>query len=145
MMIQNANRTSLIGQIGQTTFGLAKILEKLSTGRKINRASDDASGLAIAEKLMAQVRGFRQASDNVQYASSALQIGEGAGNEIASIFQRQRELALQASNGTLTDDQRASLNEEYQALTAEADRIANSSQYNTQGTAAGTGPPSSWA
>lgn len=139
MMIQNANRSSLIGQVGQTSFGLSKILERLSTGRRINRASDDAAGLAIAENLMAQVRGFRQATDNVSYASAAMQIGEGAGNEISSILQRQRELALQASNDTLTDDQRASLDQEYQALTAESDRIANSSQFNTQGTAAGSG------
>jgi flagellin len=139
MMIQNSTRLALIGQIGKTNQGLAKILERLATGRSINRASDDAAGLAVSEQLMTQVRGFRQATNNVDYATAAMQIGEGAGVEISDMLQRQRELAVQASNDTLTDPQRAALNTEYQQLTQEIDRTAQASQFNRQGTAAGTG------
>lgn len=138
-MIDNSARIGLAARLGQTNMSLSKILERLSTGRRINRASDDAAGLAIAEQLMTQVRGFRQAENNVSDAMAALNIGEGAGNEISAMLQRQRELAVQASNDTLTDNNRAALNNEYQALTQEITRVAQSSQYNTQGTAAGTG------
>jgi len=139
MAIQNSTAISLTGSIGKANRNLFKILQQLSTGRRINRASDDAAGLSIAENLMAQVRGFRQASNNVEQTSAALQIGEGASNEISGILQRQRELAVQASNDTLTNGQRQALNSEFQSLTQEIDRIAESSQFNKQATANGTG------
>ena len=139
MMINNSTRIGLTSQLGSVNKNLAKILEKLSTGRRINSAADDAAGLAVAEQLMTQVRGFKQASNNTEYATAALQIGEGAANEVSDMLQRQRELAVQASNDTLTNQQRTGLNKEYQALSQEITRISNTSQFNTQGTANGTG------
>jgi flagellin len=128
-----------IQNVSQSERSLQKILQKLSTAKSINSASDNAAGLAIAEGLQTQVRGFSMATQNVDAAMSALNIGEGGANEISSMVQRQRELALQASNGTLTDEQRTGLNTEYQQLTQEIDRTAGSTQFNTQGTSAGTG------
>lgn len=116
----------------KTSKSLSKILEKLSTAKRINRASDDAAGLAIAERLSSQIRGFKMASNNVSDAMSALNIADGASTEIQSMLQRQRELSLQARNDTLTDDQRQSLDVEYQNLNEEIDRVARGTQFNTQ-------------
>ncbi len=138
MVVNKATGIGLVGQAGKTRKSLSKILERLSTGRRINRASDDAAGLAIAERLTTQIRGFKQAENNTAYANAAVQIGEGAANEVSDMLQRQRELALQASNDTLTSEQRSAINDEYQQLTQEIDRTAQSAQFNGQGTAAGT-------
>lgn len=123
----------------RTGRALSKILEKLSTARRINRASDDAAGLAIAEQLSTQVRGFKMANRNVSDAMSALNIADGASTEIGAMLQRQRELALQARNDTLTDDQRQALDVEYQNLTQEIERIAQGTEFNTQEVASGQG------
>ena len=123
----------------KTGRALSKILEKLSTARRINRASDDAAGLAIAEQLSTQVRGFKMANRNVSDAMSALNIADGASTEIGAMLQRQRELALQARNDTLTDDQRQALDVEYQNLTQEIERIAQGTEFNTQDVASGQG------
>ncbi len=123
----------------KTGRALSKILEKLSTARRINRASDDAAGLAIAERLNTQVRGFKMASRNVSDAMSALNIADGASTEIGAMLQRQRELALQARNDTLTDNQRQQIDVEYQNLTQEIDRIARGTEFNTQDVASGQG------
>lgn len=105
-------------------------LEKLSTGLRINRASDDAAGLAISEKLRSQVRGAGQARKNAQDGISALNIAEGAANEVSAILQRMRELAVQSSTETLTDSERTYTNQEFKQLSDEIDRIADVTNYN---------------
>jgi flagellin len=111
---------------------LGKSLEKLSTGLRINRASDDAAGLSVSEQLRTQVRGLDRAKSNAQDGIALLQIAEGAANEISSILQRQRELAVQSANDTLTTTDRSYLDQEFAALTDEIERITNSTQYNGQ-------------
>jgi flagellin len=110
---------------------LAKSMERLSSGLRINRASDDAAGLAISEKMLAQVKGLDQAVRNAQDAISLVQTAEGALQETHSILQRMRELAVQASNGTLADSDRTAIQQEVKNLLAEIDRIANTTQFNT--------------
>ncbi|MBN2037796.1 MAG: hypothetical protein JW768_13735 [Chitinispirillaceae bacterium] len=120
------------GALKKTNRQLEKILEQLSTAKRINRASDDAAGLGIAERLTTQIRGFRQASQNIADATAALDIADGAAREISDMLQRQRELAVAAQNGTLSGDDRQALDREYQALTAEINRIAEVTNYNRQ-------------
>jgi flagellin len=109
---------------------LGKSLERLSTGLRINRASDDAAGLGVSENLRAQVRGLAQAQKNAQDGISAVNVAEGAANEISSIVQRMRELAIQSASDTLTSVERGYLNSEFTALTDEVDRIANVTNFN---------------
>jgi flagellin len=109
---------------------LAKSMERLSSGLRINRASDDAAGLAISEKILAQVKGLDQAVRNAQDAISLVQTAEGALQETHSILQRIRELAVQAANDTLTTDDRAQIKKEIDQLITEIDRIANTTQFN---------------
>ena len=115
-----------------TTHLLSKSMEKLSSGLRINRAADDAAGLAISEKLRSQVRGLNQAIRNAQDGISLIQTAEGALNEGHSILQRMRELAVQAANETLTTSDRDALQKELDSLIAEIDRIATSTQFNTK-------------
>jgi len=109
---------------------MSKSLEKLSTGLRINRSSDDAAGLAISENLRSMVRGAAQAQRNAMDGTSMLQIAEGAANEISEVLQRMRELSIQAANDTLTSTERAYTNQEFTALRSEIDRIANVTNYN---------------
>ncbi|HMA63998.1 MAG: flagellin [Fibrobacterota bacterium] len=109
---------------------MSKSLEKLSTGLRINRSSDDAAGLAISENLRSMVRGAAQAQRNAMDGTSMLQIAEGAANEISDVLQRMRELSIQAANDTLTSTERAYTNQEFTALRSEIDRIANVTNYN---------------
>ena len=109
----------------------AKQAEHLSSGLRINRASDDAAGLAVSEKLKNQVRGLNQAQRNAQDSISLIQTAEGALTETHSLLARMRELAVQSSNDTLTASDRANLNAEFTQLQAEVDRIATSTQFNT--------------
>lgn len=108
----------------------SKSLEKLSSGLRINRAGDDAAGLAISEKMRGQIRGLNQASRNSQDAISMIQTGEGALNETHSILQRMRELSVQSSNDTNTADDRAEIQLEVDDLTEELGRIATTTQFN---------------
>ncbi len=117
---------------------LSSVLERLSTGKSINRASDDAAGLSISEQLNSQIRGFKSAGRNVQDAMSALNISDGASGSVTELVQRQRELASQARNGTVNDEQRKILNQEYQQLTDEVNRIAESTQFNRKKVANGS-------
>ena len=117
---------------------LAAILEKLSTGKSINKSADNAAGLAISEQLNTQVRGYKVAGRNVGDAMSALNISDGATNEISSLLQRQRQLASQARNGTMNSEGRAALDLEFQQLSAEVDRIAESTSFNGQKLVNGT-------
>ena len=123
----NANR-----QLGITTGIQAKSSEKLSSGYKINRAADDAAGLAISEKMRRQVRGLTQASANAQVGISAVQTAEGALNEVHDMLQRMNELATKAANDTLTSDDRKYIKSELQALTSEIDRTASATEFNNQ-------------
>ena len=110
----------------------AKNLEKLSSGFKINRAGDDAAGLAISEKMRGQIRGLDMASKNAQDSISLIQTAEGALNETHSILQRMRELAVQSSNDTNTTSDRKELQKELNQLVEEIDRIANDTEFNTK-------------
>ncbi|OXB92966.1 flagellin [Parageobacillus galactosidasius] len=124
----------------QLTIGqgaAAKNMEKLSSGLRINRAGDDAAGLAISEKMRGQIRGLEQASRNAQDAISLIQTAEGALNETHSILQRMRELAVQAANDTNTADDRAKIQAEVDQLAKEITRIANDTEFNTQNLLAG--------
>jgi len=113
-----------------TDNALSKSLERLSSGFRINRAADDAAGLAISEKLRAQVRGLAQAIRNAQDGISMIQTAEGALNEVHSMLQRMRELALQAANDTLSSEDRAAINREIQQLRAEIDNVSQRTTFN---------------
>ena len=126
MQAMNTNR-----QLGITTSAQAKSTEKLSSGYKINRAGDDAAGLAISEKMRSQIRGLDKASTNAQDGISVVQTAEGALNEVHSILQRMNELATQAANDTNTSTDRNSLSLEISQLGSEIDRIASTTQFNT--------------
>ncbi|MEG1819921.1 MAG: flagellin [Oscillospiraceae bacterium] len=118
-------------QLSSNTSALSKNLEKLSSGYRINRAGDDAAGLAISEKMRAQIRGLDQATKNANDAISLVQTAEGGLQETHSILQRMRELAVQSSNGTYKNDvDREALNKEMTALKSEIDRIAGSTNFN---------------
>ena len=107
-------------------------LAKLSSGLRINKAGDDAAGLAISEKMKSQIGGLTQAKRNAQDGISLVQTAEGALNETHSILERMRDLAVQGGNGTLTKDDRASINKELNALHQELTRIADTTEFNTQ-------------
>ena len=113
-----------------TGLSLSKSVERLSSGLRINRASDDAAGLSISEKLRSQIRGLAQAQRNAQDGISMIQTGEGAMNEIHDMLQRIRELAVEASNDTLSASDRTAVNTEVQALRNEIDAVGNRTQFN---------------
>ncbi|WP_053429070.1 flagellin [Rossellomorea marisflavi] len=119
-------------QLNSATNAQSKSMEKLSSGLRINRAGDDAAGLAISEKMRGQIRGLDMASKNAQDGISLIQTAEGALNETHSILQRMRELAVQSSNDTNTESDRKELQKEVDQLTQEIDRIANTTEFNTQ-------------
>lgn len=123
----NANR-----QLGVTTSAQAKSTEKLSSGYRINRASDDAAGLSISEKMRSQIRGLDQASSNAQDGVSLIQTAEGALNEAHSILQRMNELAVKAANDTNQSIDRSAIQQEIGALASEITRIADTTQFNKQ-------------
>jgi flagellin len=120
------------------TAASGKSLEKLSSGLRINRAGDDAAGLAISEKMRGQIRGLDQASRNSQDGISLIQTAEGALNETHSILQRMRELAVQSGNDTNTAQDRSNLQDEMNQLTNEIDRVRNTTQFNTKNLLDGT-------
>lgn len=133
-MIINHNMNALNAHrnmnVNNTNAG--KSMEKLSSGLRINRAGDDAAGLAISEKMRGQIRGLEQSSRNASDGISMIQTAEGALNETTNILQRMRELAVQASNDTNTTSDREEIQKEINALTEEVDRIANNTEFNTQ-------------
>lgn len=130
----NTNIEALNAQrnLMMTALAFSKSAEKLSSGLRINRAGDDAAGLSISEKLRAQVRGLNQAVRNAQDGISLIQTAEGALNEVHSILQRMRELAVQAANDTLTTEDRQAIAQELVSLRNELDRIAQQTQFNSQ-------------
>ncbi len=113
-----------------TRLNLDRTLERLSSGQRINRAGDDAAGLAISEGLKAQIRGMRQAKRNAQDGVSLIQTGEGGLNEISNILIRLRELSVQAASDTIGDIERQFTDREFQSLKQEIDRIANVTKFN---------------
>ena len=117
-------------QLGVTGLSLSKDMEKLSSGERINRAGDDASGLAVSEKMRAQIRGLNQASQNASNGISFIQTTEGYLQETTDIMQRIRELAVQSSNGIYSDEDRMQIQVEVSALVSEVDRIASAAQFN---------------
>ena len=137
----NTNVASLNAQrnLMGTKWGLDRSLERLSSGYRINRAGDDAAGLAISENLRAQVRGLKQASRNAQDGVSLVQVAEGALNEMSSILIRLRELAVQAASDTVGPVERQFLNVEYDQLVSEIDRIADGTEFNGTQLLSGTG------
>lgn len=137
----NTNTASLNAQrnLFGTKLGLDKSLERLSSGYRINRAGDDAAGLAISENLKAQIRGLKQSSRNAQDGVSLVQVAEGALNEISSILIRLRELGVQAASDTIGPVERQFLNVEYDQLVSEIDRIADGTEFNGTQLLSGTG------
>lgn len=116
--------------LGITTGNQAKSTEKLSTGYKINRAADDAAGLSISEKMRKQVRGLTQATSNAQDGISAVQTAEGALTEVHDMLQRMNELAIKASNGTMSSSDRQDAMNEVASLATEIDRVATTTKFN---------------
>ena len=121
----NSNR-----MLGLTTASQAKSTEKLSSGYKINRAADDAAGLSISEKMRKQIRGLTQASLNAQDGISAVQTAEGALTEVHDMLQRMNELAVKASNGTMSEDDRSYVQNEIDQLVTEIDRVSETTKFN---------------
>lgn len=123
----NSNR-----MLGLTAKTQAKSTEKLSSGYKVNRAADDAAGLAISEKMRRQIRGLTQASLNAQDGISAVQTAEGALNEVHDMLQRMNELAVKSANGTNQSEDRSYIQSEVDALISEIDRVAKTTTFNEQ-------------
>ncbi|MEH7335184.1 flagellin [Neobacillus drentensis] len=127
----NISALNAYHQLSANSSASAKNLEKLSSGLRINRAADDATGLAISEKMRAQIRGLDQAQKNAQDGISLIQTAEGALNETHSILQRVRELSNQAANGTSTTQDKQNIQTEVNQLIDEVDRIANNTEFNS--------------
>ena len=131
-MVINHNMSAMFAQRSQGIQDLnqQKSMEKLSSGMRINRAGDDASGLAVSEKMRSQIRGLNQASENAQNGISFIQTTEGYLQETTDIIQRIRELAVQSSNGIYSAEDRMQIQVEVSSLIAEVDRIASAAQFN---------------
>ncbi len=137
----NTNTSSLNAQrvLWGTKLNLDKSMERLASGYRINRAGDDAAGLAISENLRAQVRGLKQAARNANDGISLVQVAEGSMNELSGIMIRLRELAVQSASDTIGPVERQFLNVEYDQLISEVDRIADSTEFNGTQLLAGVG------
>ena len=131
-MVINHNMSAMCAQRSQglTDLNNQKNMEKLSSGMRINRAGDDASGLAVSEKMRAQIRGLNQASENAENGISFIQTTEGYLQETTDIIHRIRELAVQSSNGIYSDEDRMQIQVEVSSLIDEVDRIASAAQFN---------------
>ena len=131
-IVINSNIQSLNAQrnLLKSSYGLNKSMERLSSGLRINSASDDAAGLAISNRMTAQIRGLDQAVRNTNDGISLAQTAEGALQESTNVLQRMREIAVQASSGTLAAADRTSLNDEYGELVSELDRISSTTTFN---------------
>lgn len=131
MVVQhNISALNANNAMTKNVSGLSKSTEKLSTGYQINRAADNAAGLAISEKMRSQIRGLSQATNNANDAISLIQTAEGALQETEDILQRMRELSVQSANGTYTDEDRGQIQKEVEALKSEIDRISEATEYN---------------
>lgn len=137
----NTNTAALNAQfqLRDSMKGSSKSMERLSSGSRINRASDDAAGLAISENIRANIRGLKQVDRNAQDGISMTQIAEGALNQVANILVRLREISIQSASDTIGDRERKLVNKEYSQLLEEIDRIAGATEYNGVKLLAGTG------
>jgi len=137
----NTNVQSLVAQrsLGKVSKAQNDNFEKLSSGQRINKASDDAAGLAISEKMKAHIRGNQQAERNANDGVSMVQVAEGGLNEVSNILVRLRELSVQAASDTVGDGERKFTDMEFKNLTQEVDRIANSTQFNGKSLLSGQG------
>ena len=131
-MIINHNMSSLYAErvLGISNANIQGNIEKLASGERINKAGDDASGLAVSEKLRSQIRGLNQAGRNIENGVSFLQTTEGYLQETTDILQRVRELAIQAANGIYSDEDRMQIQVEVSQLVSEVDRVASQAQFN---------------
>ncbi|MCQ2612873.1 MAG: flagellin [Treponemataceae bacterium] len=131
-MVINHNMSAMYADrsLGAVNSNLQSNMEKLSSGQKINRAGDDASGLAVSEKMQSQIRGLNQAEKNINNGVSFIQTTEGYLTETTDILQRIRELSVQSANGIYTEEDRMQIQVEVSALVAEVDRIASQAQFN---------------
>ena len=138
-MVINHNMSSMYSNrtLGVSNEQLQANIEKLSSGQRINKAGDDASGLAVSEKMRSQIRGLNQANRNIQNGVSFIQSTEGYLQETTDILQRIRELAVQSSNGIYSDEDRMQIQVEVSQLVAEVDRIASQAQFNAMNTLTG--------
>ncbi len=139
----NTNIQALASQrhLGTNNLSQQKALERLASGSRINKAGDDAAGLAISEKLKSQIRSMKQATRNANDGVSLVQVAEGAMNEISNIIVRMRELSIQAASDTIGDTERQYVDKEIQQLKSEVDRIANSTEFNGQKLLNNSAPP----
>jgi flagellin len=128
----NIQALNAYSNLSRNQFSSSKVMEKLASGLRINRAADDAAGLAISEKMRGQIRGINQAERNSLDGISLIQTAEGALGEVQDMLQRMRELAVQAANGTNTDEDRAAIQKEINQLTSEINRVGNATEFNTQ-------------
>ena len=130
----NHNMSAVITnhQLLNNENSLSVSMEKLSSGLRINHAKDDAAGMAISTKMRAQIQGLNQASRNASDGNSILQTADGALNEVTSMIQRMRELAVQAANETNTDDDKESIQDEIESLKKEIDRVSTDTEFNTK-------------
>ena len=126
----NVSATLASNAIARNERAMGTAMERLSTGKRINSASDDAAGLAIASRMASQVKGLEQASRNANDAISMIQTVEGAGKEILNILSRMKELAVQSRSETYSDDDRTALNEEYTQLRSEIERVQENTSWN---------------
>ena len=134
MSVINSNINSLVAQQSGVvnTRAMAKTMEQLSTGKRINGAADDAAGMAIANKMTAQIRGLNQAVRNANDGVSMIQVAEGATNEVTNMLQRMRELSVQGSNNTNNANDLKAIKAEYRELSKEILRISNNTEWNTK-------------
>ncbi|MCB0874139.1 MAG: flagellin FliC [Actinobacteria bacterium] len=126
----NVEATNAHRQLQSTAITMSKTMEKLSSGLRINRAADDAAGLAVSEEMRTKIRGMGVASRNAQDGVSLVQVADGALAGVNDMLQRMRDLAVQAANGTLTDSQRSNLDSELQALMQEVNRVSTDTEFN---------------
>ncbi len=131
-MAKDSSFTTSIRNLNKALGDINKSSDRLGSGKRINRAADDAAGLAIAEQLTADAAVFKQASNNVSYGQSRIAIADSTLQQVSDIGVRMQELSAQAANGTLSDTQRTALNQEYQQLAQEAQRISSSTEFNGQ-------------
>jgi flagellin len=139
MRIEKHLQDQLAQKYAQGAKDKGKVLEQLATGKRINRASDDAAGMAVALEFDKQVRAYQNAAENIQAGMSAMNIADGGASTIGDMLQRQQELAVQAANGAYNQDQRDALDKEFQSLSQEIDRVSKSTDFGGQQLLDGTG------
>ncbi|MBW8887953.1 MAG: flagellin [Fibrobacteres bacterium] len=139
MRIEKHIQDQLAHKYAQGAKDKGKILEQLATGKRINRASDDAAGMAVAVEFDKQVRAYQNAAENIQAGMSAMNIADGGASNISDMLQRQQELAVQAANGAYNQDQRDAIDKEFQSLSQEIDRESKSTDFNGQQLLDGSG------